>query len=173
MRKVFFLLGIIFTLSILFLAGSTMAGPKQCPPGQRGNCSYYQQNTTGKYGCFPNSANLGNGWVKVSDKCPGKDKEEEKATNTAKPPEPKPTNTVLPKNPTNTPEKISDPKDGNKVLSTPEVLYVDSVEKYLACPEDCVCILLEQVVTQMSIENKLRLTDIGIQLTRNAILSNE
>ena len=79
---------------------------------------------------------------------------------------------MLPKNPTSTPEKISDPKDGDKVLSTPEVLYVDSVEKYLACPEDCVCVLLEQVVTQMSIENKLRITDVSIQLTRNAILSN-
>lgn len=148
-----------------------MAGPSQCPKGQRDNCSYYQHNQTGKYGCFPNKANLGNGWVKVSNECPGKDKEEEKATNTARP-EPKPTNTVLPKNPTFTPEKISDPKGGNKHTQTPEVLYVDSVEKFLACPEDCVCILLEQVVTQMSIENKLRLTDIGIQLTRNAILSD-
>jgi hypothetical protein len=59
MRKVFFLLGIVFTLGILFLAGSTLAGPKQCPPGQRDNCNTFEQKQTGNRGCFPTNANLG------------------------------------------------------------------------------------------------------------------
>jgi len=163
MRKVFFMLGFLFALGILFLAGSTMAGPKQCPPGQRGDCSYWRQkNNPSHFGCFPNNANLGQGWIFVSDKCPDKKEKEEKPTNTAKP---KPSNTMLPEKPTNTPEKISDPKDGKKPAKTPEVLYVDNIEEFLACPEDCVCKLLEEAVSelddieaQLEVGNRLQLT---------------
>ena len=157
MKKVFFMLGFIFALGILFLTGSVVAGPKQCPLGQRGNCNTWEQKQTGKQGCFSVNANLGDGWFYLRSGC--KD---------VLPKQPIATNTMLPIIPTNTPEnneQPSDPDNGDQkekqsIDVSRDVFYVESWEE---CPEDCICLL----VTQAIIQNK-------ILLTQNAIMeSNE
>lgn len=165
-----FIAGMIFIVLILFVIGGIATagpdyGPKQCPPGQRGDCSTYVQQTTLREGCFPNNANLGQGWIFKHKGCGDSNKSKDPtATATLAP-----VVTEKPIIPSQT--AIPDIENkGGKSSSTTEIIYVDSVEKLLACPEDCICMLLESVVTQMSISNKIALTQIAVDKERNEIL---
>lgn len=176
--KAGFFLGIVFVIIVMIVGGVAYAGndsgPKQCPAGQRGECHYYQQNTTGKYGCFPASANLGNGWVKVSNDCP-QEKEDNKPTATSK--------SVVVVEPTTVPEPTDTPIEiytGKKDKDGKEIVLVESMNQVLSCPVDCTCQLLEDAVwylaelgEQLSRNNELQLTAIAVDKERNEILRGE
>ena len=133
-----FILGILFVMIMLFVAGSVMAGPKQCPPGQRDNCNTWIQNQTGNEGCFPVNANP-QGYTFLHSGC----KEEiiKKATNTATV-EPRVglTNTPLPDTP------LPDKDTGNgKSFKTPTLTCEECNNED---PRDCICEIADNLATQ-------------------------
>lgn len=62
------IVGVIGTVLVLFYAGEALAGPKECPPGQRESCNTFKQKETGKLACFPANANP-KGWVFLHTGC--------------------------------------------------------------------------------------------------------
>jgi hypothetical protein len=80
-KLTYMILGAILLVAVMMMANMALAGPKECPPGQRGDCSTYKHSVTGNKGCYPNKANLGANWVLLFKGC---------EDNNPQPPQPEP-----------------------------------------------------------------------------------
>jgi|WetSurMetagenome_2_1015567.scaffolds.fasta_scaffold95281_4 hypothetical protein len=172
MRKaLFFILGVLSVLVIGYFAITNVsAGPKECPSGQRGDCSTYQQKQTGMVACFPNNANLGNGWEFLHSGC--KDDNIDPVP-TLIPPTPVPffvtptvhtgttATVIVPKfTPTSDSSNNNDPKN----TPTPTLVLILDATPNNSCSNSCLCL----IVTQLAISNDLERTQIAVDLQNNS-----
>ncbi len=160
-KLIYMLAGAMLIIVAFLIFGSALAGPKQCPPGQRGNCDTYIKK--GIEACFPANTNT-QGWDFVH---PGCDDQPVAATDTDVPPplftQVPPTRPPFFPSPTITPGStitvIATKWTGSNHTSTPTAFLLDTG----SCPTGCLC----GIGTELAEGNDLKRTEIAIELAQN------